>query len=318
MSQSTARFISYDIRPAKQSERSILIDILRIGADVGLPLRSYRYVGMGAIKFYDFLLMHKYLGLGDMVSLEHDAKMYKRAEFNSPFKFVQVRKAKVAEYLANEPKNARAEICWFDYDGGIGPQITADIASAGTRLQCGDFCFVTVYGGPPAAFEKLGSEERLANLQECLFDMAAGLDESDMENANFPAAVHKVLMAAFRNAFSHRQDGEFLPLLRVLYSDSVEMITVGGAFVSIDIAAQYKKKMKQALPFLEVAGDKLYRIRSFTLTERERSLFDRAVTNRRRVCADKNLLKKLGFKEIDLSAYRELVRYLPRYVETMV
>ncbi len=63
MTRSTARFISYDLRPAKQSERTILLDLLRLTSDSGLNITGYRYVGMGANRFYDFLLMHKYLGL---------------------------------------------------------------------------------------------------------------------------------------------------------------------------------------------------------------------------------------------------------------
>src|SRR4051794_25050618 len=89
--RSTARFIPYDLRPAKQSERKILVDLLKTGGDIGLPIGDYRYVGMGANRFYDFLMLHKHLGICSMVSLEHDPKMFKRAAFNVPYNFIDVR-----------------------------------------------------------------------------------------------------------------------------------------------------------------------------------------------------------------------------------
>ena len=83
MARSTASFISYDLRPSKQSERRILLDVLKIAGDCGLPISDYRYVGMGANRFYDFLLIHRYIGIRNMVSLEHDPIMYKRSIFNA-------------------------------------------------------------------------------------------------------------------------------------------------------------------------------------------------------------------------------------------
>lgn len=315
--RSTAKFISYDLRPAKQSERGILVDVLKIAGDCGLPVRDYRYVGMGANRFYDFLLLHKYLGVRDMVSLEHDKNMYQRATFNVPYRFIDVRHSTVVDFLAADG-NERPEILWLDYDGGIGPDIVADIMSMATRAKLGDFCFVTVAGPPPRVMETMSDADRLTNILDTMRDVAGDVELVDVERANFPSAVHKILMAAFKNAFAARREGGFVPLLQVEYSDTMPMVTVGGAFLAKGTGTDIRGRLKKALPFLSSDKVELYEIRSFHITERERALFDLAATANNKRCPERNTLRKLGFKDADFDSYNDLIRYLPRYVETAV
>ncbi len=317
MVRSTARFISYDLRPAKQSERRILLDLLKIAGDCGLPITDYQYVGMGANRFYDFLLLHKYLGIADMISLEHDSHMYRRAAFNCPYKFINILEKTTSDFLF-EDDIERPCILWFDYDGGISTQMTHDIASLSTKLKVGDFCFVTVSGGPPKFLDRESDQFRLGWFQEKLSDIAGGVSLADVERSSFPRAVHKVLVAAFRNAFSVRRDGKFVPFLQVEYSDSHPMITVGGGLLVDGQAISFESRVAETLPFLSAKNRKPYRIKSLHLTEKERILFDRATTSPDRRSSEYYNLKKLGFKQSEISAYKDLIRFLPRYVETIV
>ena len=317
MARSTAKFISYDLRPAKQSERGILVDILRVGGDCGLPVRDYRYVGMGANRFYDFLMLHKYVGLRKMVSLEHDPNMFKRAQFNVPYKFIGVLETTAADFLATDAKEDPT-VYWLDYDGGIGPHIVADILSMSLRTKLGDFAFVTVFGGPPRSMDRLNDQDRLTTLKDTLPDHTGLVELEDVERSAFPLAVHKILLSAFKEAYAPRTDGRFRLLLQVEYADSLPMVTVGGAFLSDGLAASYLSRMKSSLPFLKPGKDQLYEIRSLNLTERERALFDRAVTSGKKRSAERNTLKSLGFKEPEIKAYEELIRYLPRYFEAII
>ena len=182
----------------------------------------------------------------------------------------------------------------------------------------GRICFVTVAGDSPRVVESRRAAERLAWLKDTLAEMAGDITIEDMERNSFHHAVHKALIAAFRNAFSPRREGKFVPLLQVVYSDSLRMVTVGGVFISDGLAVQYRDRVKRVMPFLNTIDPVLYRIKSLHQTERERALFDRAVTSGSRRRSEKGLLKGLGFSEEDLKAYKDLVRYLPRYVETIV
>jgi len=125
-------------------------------------------------------------------------------------------------------------------------------------------------------------------------------------------------MASFKNAFAARREGKFVPLLQVEYADTMTMVTVGGAFLANGTAVDMRGRLKKALPFLSSDKVELYQIRSFHLTERERALFDRAATGQKKRSRERNALRRLGFKDVDFDAYNDLIRYLPRYVETAV
>lgn len=252
-----------------------------------------------------------------MISLEHDPIMFKRAIFNVPFGFIDVRDESTETFLAQDERT-EPSIYWFDYDGGIGPHILRDVASLATGLKIGDLCFVTVFGGPPRTIDRASDEARLIWLQDNLGDVALNVRVEDVERSTFPTAVHKIIMAAFRNGFSPRRDGTFVPLLQVEYADTMPMVTVGGAFLTTGQAADYRRRMKQGLPFLHTTNPIMYEIRSLHLTERERATFDRAVTSSKRKRTEVNVLKGLGFGDREIAAYKDLVRYLPRYFETIV
>jgi hypothetical protein len=316
MKTSIANFISYNLRPAKQTERRLLLDFLRCASEIGLTNSDYRYVGMGGTMFYDFHLVHRFLGVNRMISLERDPRTHPRSAFNCPFDFIAVRNETVADFLASDRDEA-VTIYWLDYDDGLGPNIIADVTSLGTRLKIGGFAFVTVYAEPPGILETLRSEQRLEHFQEHLGPFSRAFTAEDMENSNFPTTVHRVLMAAFKNAFAVRDDGIFHPLFQVLYRDSTWMVTVGGCFCSNAAAPAFVRRVRADLPFL--TRGRPYKIpRSLNLTERERALFDMAVTKNDVNSAQAQSLQSIGFKKRDLDAYRDLIRFLPRYHESII
>lgn len=109
-----------------------------------------------------------------------------------------------------------------------------------------------------------------------------------------------------------------MPFLQVWYKDSVPMITVGGGLLAEGQAVPFRRHMARVIPFLTEKTAKLYQIKFPHLTDRERALFDRAVTKSRKRSTEYNQIRNLGFDEGDLTAYAQLIRYLPRYFETIV
>lgn len=265
--------------------------------------------------FYDFHLLHRFLGINRMISLEREPNMHRRSSFNCPFDFITVRNETVARFLSTD-KNETVTIYWLDYDDGLGPDIAADIMSVGTRLKVGGFAFVTIYAQPPGILEKQRTDQRLEYFQEHLSGFSTGLSTADMENAAFPTTVYHVLMAAFRNAFAARKDGVFRPLFQVQYKDSVQMVTVGGRLCTRAAVREFEQRVRTDLPFL--SGRHPYKIRSLNLTERERALFDMAVTKNDENSDQARILKGIGFRSGDLNVYRDLIRFLPRYHESII
>lgn len=315
MKPSTARFISYDLRPAKQAERRILLDFLKCANEGGMTISDCRYVGMGGTKFYDFHLMHRFLGVNQMISLERDPQIHPRSQFNCPFDFITVKNRTVAEFMASDDDDART-IYWLDYDDGLGPEVIADITSLGARVKVGGFAFVTVYAGPPGVLQRQTQEQRLDYFQQSLGDFGVGMTVADMETIQFPNTVFRVLTAAFKNAFAARHDGQLQLLFQVQYKDSSPMVTVGGCFCKKEAAKEVLRRVQADLPFL--LKNPPYKIRHLNLTERERVLFDLAVTKPRSNSRQANFLRLLGFKQKDFDAYRDLIRFLPRYYESII
>jgi hypothetical protein len=182
-------------------------------------------------------------------------------------------------------------------------------------VKIGGFAFVTAYAKPPGVLEKETGEKRLEYFQENMGDFSIGLTVTDMEASAFPNTVHRVMMAAFQNAFAARTDGKFERLFQVRYKDTSSMVTVGGCFCRNESVPAISSRVQRDLPFLLKSPP--YKIKSLNLTERERVLFDLAVTKRRSNSKQANWLKSFGFKAPDFEAYRDLIRFLPRYYESI-
>lgn len=313
--RSSARLVSYDLRPAKQTERRILLDLVALGRECGLEISSYRYVGMGANRFYDYLLLHRYLGIQKMISLEHDPNMVERAKFNAPYGFIEVREQSTTDFIQSDDFDGRS-IYWFDYDGAIGTEVVADIYSLERAVSPGDFIFVTVSGEPPRVVRNKNSTERADWYTDTFVDVANQIQSEDCEDHNFNQSVHKLLCTTFRHAFADT-DTVFSMPLQIFYRDGTEMVTVGGCYLREADDKKFRSRCKQELPFLDVEVDSPYSIPHLSLSERERHVFDRAATGRRNSKAF-NQLRSMGFKERDVKHYGELIRYIPRYVETIV
>ena len=315
--QSSAKFVSYDLRPAKQCERRLMLESFYTAMEAGLGVTNYRYVGMGGNRFYDFVLMHKYLGIDEMVSVEHDRGMFARAKFNKPYQFIQVVCKSAGEFISAD-RYAGNTIYWLDYDGRLRQEIVQDIASLVPTLTVGDFVFVTVCAEVPPYVESSGASERLVELRDRFGDLAYSLKLGDMEKAEFNEAVHKILRAAFQNAFVYRREGLFRPFFQVEYADGVDMMTYGGIFATKGDGKAFVDLLKDKVPFLQGPPKARYRIKKIDLTEKERSLFDLAVTANQPDTTERLQLKSLGFRAAEFRRYGELLRYHPRYVETLV
>ena len=83
--------INYALRPAKSIERRLLIEVLK---EICTPSKceQYCYLGFGSHFFEDFKLIHKYLGISEMYSMEKSTAINtkKRCYFNLPYKCIKL------------------------------------------------------------------------------------------------------------------------------------------------------------------------------------------------------------------------------------
>ena len=83
MAQPTDSFkqFNYSLRPSKQVERKIMIEVLLRLSKAGYTISDYRYLGFGSPYYVDFVMFHKYLFMKDMVCVEW-GEVPKRMKFN--------------------------------------------------------------------------------------------------------------------------------------------------------------------------------------------------------------------------------------------
>jgi hypothetical protein len=167
MPRSSAISIPYDIRPSKQVERRIILDMLLTAAASGFPIAKSKYVGMGGVKFFDFIMFHRYLGLKEFISLEHDSDLLARCNFNKPFESVSIYNGSFSDFITEFRSNA-PHIFWIDYDYGLSEDLKDDILSVGSKLPPRSFLFLTVDGEPKRALARASSDARINEFQEQL------------------------------------------------------------------------------------------------------------------------------------------------------
>src|SRR6266446_7237227 len=145
MSAATESYLKvhYELRPAKQVERRMLIDAFQLLAQSGFSIRDYQYTGMGSIYFVDFTLMHRLLGINRMLSVEHSTSIRKRVAFNRPFAWVDTKIGPIGDVIPSLSKD-RQHILWLDYDGIIQNTHLQDVSVAATFLSVGSLLLVTV------------------------------------------------------------------------------------------------------------------------------------------------------------------------------
>jgi hypothetical protein len=312
--RSSASFISYDLRPAKQAERRMIIDYLISLKEAGIAVSTHRYIGLGGIRFYDFALVNRFLGVSDLVSCERSKKMWPRSLYNRPFFNIAVKCETAGNYIQNNLES-KPSICWLDYDNALSSSIVDDVQIIGRKSQIGSAAFITVACEMPRDFIEYTEIQRLEQIKEEFGEFASDCDEEDMEEANFANAYFKILKSVFANAFTGRTDGIFVRNFNILYKDSIHMLTVGGCFIPTEKLEKFEASIRQKMKFL-MLSETPYKIRNYTMTEKERHLFEFSASARKN-CAEANTLRELGFTDQDLQSYKELVRFMPRYVEAM-
>jgi hypothetical protein len=228
MNSSTQSYLKvhYELRPAKQVERRMLVDALPALALAGFPIQDYQYTGMGSIYFIDFVLFHRLLGINDMLSVEYDTGIKKRVEFNRPFDCVKTKIAPIGDVIPSLSKDIK-HLVWLDYDGVLCSSHLQDISLATTFLSVGSILLVTVDIEPPSSTD--GPQEwkdYFAGVAGEYFDPA--LTVQDFAKSELPRRNIELISKAIKAGMVGRSGVEFLPMFNFIYQDGHQMLTMGG------------------------------------------------------------------------------------------
>lgn len=275
------------------------------------PLSRYSYVGFGSTYFSDFSLVHRSLGLRDMVSIEKDKEKKSRFLYNRPFTCIKLR-FETSSYALPLLGWTKRRILWLDYDGKLDRNVLADVAIVCSRVRSGSVLVISVNAMP----DKLDDRVRLFEDRVGLYKLPAGTSEQTLAGWGTAAISRTLVVNEIEEALARRNADapeerklKFHQLFHFRYSDGAKMLTTGGVFVSQAERDNLVQCHFGTLDFIR-PGEESYQIEVPNLTFREMHHLNRQLPT-----TEKKTLKAKSIPADDLLKYRRIYRYFPRFAE---
>ena len=328
-SEPSFKTINYMFRPKKQIERKILIEFFQnMQHELNINISEYRYIGLGSIYYYDFILFHKYLNIRDMVSLDNK-ECPKRFEFNKPFDFITFKNISTTEFLSNNELDKKSFI-WFDYDSSLISYNKKRESFISNEGIFNDIRIITKKSKELDLFVLTVDMK----IQEILFDSPKFKEtfineydeylsqqykqERKITFKNYPLIMQNIIINIFRNNEKFHPV-KFRKLFSFIYQDTAPMYTIGGIFSENDLSGKSIKKDS----FFETDENKLVDIDVPLLTYCEKMTLDKNISVIEKDLDSLNkeeIIKMLGFEmeTNELKSYSKYYRYYPQYYEGII
>jgi len=320
------RDIDYSVRPAKAIERKMMVEAFRrLGSS--WSLQDYRYIGLGSIYFFDFMLVHRGLGICDMISLEREENHRARFEFNRPFGCVEVRFRKKEDPLPELPWD-KPSIVWLDYDGKVDASTLADVQTVIQNVPSGSVVCVSFNAEADRPTSEIVDVDawRLDQFSDRVGEgsVPQGTKGADLRQKPGLRKIWEVLSNAVsaqlivRNGRPDIRPETLIAkqIFNFTYNDDAAMVTIGWVVHSEADRNALIKCDFDSLPFVR-NDDRLHQIHAPKLTPKEIRHFNAFLPHDSGLvsCSFKKLEKSTGVPSSDISRFAEVYRYYPNYVE---
>jgi len=227
----------YALRPSKQVERKVMIEVLLRLSGAQYKIDEYTYIGFGSVYYVDFVMFHKYLFIDKMVCIEW-GDIAKRMRFNKPFKFIKLKLGAFAQYIPSIRPRDRLLI-WLDYDRPLDPEILQDIDGTLGRLAPSSIFILTVDARPRLSenefsLEGKSSEEREEETLRTYKRWFGSYSNTEftrdlVARSHVTPLFYEVLSERIRQTLSRRGENlQFIQFFNFSYRDGAPMLTVGG------------------------------------------------------------------------------------------
>ncbi len=300
--------IDYSLRPAKSTERWMLIEALNRLSSFS-PVADYQYIGFGSPFFVDFRLFHRRLAITEMTSIEREIDYEPRFVFNAPFDCIKLKWGTAGDVLP-ELNWTLPTIAWLDYDYRLKQSVLADMSQVGDRAKHGDCLVVTVDANPPQSVQEvkeievdLGREGGQIGSPEAL---------SSWSLAEF---FYELMQSRMRAAIRDRGAAlEWVQLFRFHYKDSARMLTYGGIFVDPRKIEDLAGAGFEDLDFVVKEADVPFSIQMPMLTIKETQAVDRFMPGNLPKALE--ALSELSIEPDQVERYARIYRHAPSFHES--
>ena len=321
MSKASYRTIDYYLRPAKNVERKMILEVLK--EVVRKTSGKFCYIGMGSLAFIDFRLFHKELLIDEMISIEKKKDDQERFEFNKPFN-IKIEYGDAGEVLSRTSFESKQTLLWLDYDGNFSSFMLQDAELAFSKMEPWSIYLMTCRQDLTAYFENNEENNSLVLRKfsdEFGDDVPYDLRNKDFTRANFKNLIYRMLVSKINSVISNRNSAlqqkdrlSFKQLFFFSYSDGAPMLSFGG--ILVPSSTKLNRKFNLGLcPFVR-KDEKPCEISIPILTKREIDFLNSYLpdkNNNYEVETDKHKIPKKERLE-----YRELYRFFPDYRETVI
>lgn len=307
--------IDYSLRPAKHAERRMLLHVFRKMAGFD-PLEHYGYVGFGSVWFADFVLMHRAVGVKDLISMERAKYAEERFRANLPFNAINLR-FDDSNTVLPELDWSKRRFLWLDYDDPITPNILRDVRTVALKARSGTMLAVSVNGHRAREFNAGEGEPAPAD-EDVVARFKSNFGRSRIEKASvddligwpFAALSRDLIDAEIEDALSTRQtthgeDFRCTNVCEIEYQDGAKMTTSVRVLSSAAESEALERCELNRLDFLPEGKSKV-RIEVPKLTLREIRALEQQLP--RNETFNHGLVPKN-----DADALAQFYRYLPNF-----
>jgi hypothetical protein len=237
MAQPTDSFkaFNYALRPSKQVERKVIVEVLLGLAKAGYHVPDYSYVGFGSVYYVDFVMFHKYLFIDKMICVEW-GEIERRMRFNKPYRFIKLKLMPLSNYIPSISSKAKL-LVWLDYDRPLDAEMLRDIDGMCARLSQTSIFMITLDARPRLPEDLFDVDQVDAQKRENLirgtyqdwFRVYLGHDvEADSgARAHVAPMFYEVVLERLRQTLSPR-NLKFIQFFHFFYRDGAPMLTIGG------------------------------------------------------------------------------------------
>ncbi|MBA7490470.1 hypothetical protein ES702_01008 [subsurface metagenome] len=286
--------INYLLRPKKQIERKISIEILQELQQVVPGFEDFRYIGMGSIYYYDYILFHKFLKFKKYTSLDNK-RTPKRFVFNKPYDFIDFQNVHSTDFLENFEYDSNI-IMWLDYDSALNKDILSDFAILSRKCRKNDIVIFTLNVTCPKCIET--RRQVMEPFAEFVSQKYQPFNKFLIEN-KFSYLYQDICLNYFADKCTSR-NLRFNKFFAIEYADNATMLTIAGIMGETDEVVK-----KLAHPYVRT-DDQIIAIKIPNLTYKEKFYLDSRIDQIKK--SIDRIVQTIEKKQISLDDAKEFVR----------
>lgn len=328
--------IDYELRPAKNVDRRVFVDLLA-RSERHMTLEGASYTSMGGYPMTDHRMIHRRLGIENLVSIDGNSDVVSRQNFNKPTEkcvCLNMFSNDLIDNLDNVFEDQAIDlqarkVIWLDYTSpcSLADQLN-EFESLLRKVAVHDIIRITLnanndalkYSVKEGADQEEIRQARFKKLEDMVGAyLPHGSSDDNISKSNFPVLLAKILGIAARKALPANGSHTFLPLSTVSYKDGQRMLTMTGIVIEKQNVDNFLNLTNfKSWPFFSEKFEDVKFLTVAVLTMKERMLMERlAVSSKNENIEDHLKFKKFGnLKATDyFEDFKKHARFYPTHAQ---